>query len=78
MDPIKRFYVGLAILVLLIVLFIGYIGYNITHSDTYQGIKDYDIKYESCMSNCNIPSVMETQEECEKRCVDEFEARKNK
>ena len=77
MDPIKRFYVGLAVLVLLMVLFVGYVGYNITHSDTYQGIKDYDIKYESCMSNCNIPSIVETEYECEIRCEEEYEMRKS-
>lgn len=77
MDTIKRFYVGLAILVLLMISFIVYVGYNVTHSDTYQGIKDYDIKYESCLSNCNIPSIEETQYECEKRCEEEYELRKS-
>jgi len=76
MEGNNKFYVGLGILILFILGFIAYVGYTIAQSDTYQGFKEYDLDYETCMNQCTTPSVVETQQECENKCLKDYNERK--
>ena len=76
MDPIKKFYVAAAIILLFIGGFAIYLGYNVKQSLLYQQVEGYDLKYETCMSQCSSPNLIETQEQCEQKCFDDYEERK--
>ncbi|MFH1440384.1 MAG: hypothetical protein ABIG89_07480 [Candidatus Woesearchaeota archaeon] len=77
MEETGKFYIGLGILVLLILGFIIFIGYNITQTDKYKNFQEYDMEYDKCVSLCTTPDFSETQEECEKKCLIDFEERKD-
>lgn len=76
MESIKKFYIAAAIILLLIVGFAIYLGYNAKQSLLYQQVEGYDLTYKTCMSQCSSPSIIETQEQCEQKCLDDYEERK--
>lgn len=76
MEPIKKFYVAAAIILLFIVGFAIYLGYNAKQSLLYQQVEGYDLKYNTCIGQCSSPSIIETQEQCEQACLDGYNERK--
>ena len=77
MESMTRFYVGLGMLFLLIVGFFVFVVYKMSHSETYEEFKKYDLEFNQCMTQCGTPSVVETQQECEENCKLDYEYRQN-
>ncbi len=75
MEGMNRFYFGFALLIVIIIAFFVYVGYTVKHSQVYNDFEEYDLKYDTCMSNCKTPSVVETQDQCEYVCLQEYEER---
>jgi len=72
-----RFYVGLGMLFVLTIGFFIFLGYKVTHSETYDEFKKYDLEYKQCVTQCGTPSVIETQQECEDKCKLDYEWRQS-